>query len=282
MARQHRLLAALTLSAFLVGTAAIAQPAPQNDGLNATLWVQNSIEFKANSVMAFALAKMRLDEALHDTGWTAAPLEQTNAYHNLPPAIIADVDETLMDNSPYQAWTAQTGNEFSPKTWTAFVNSATSLAVPGAVEFLKYAQSKGVKIFYVTNRTAEEEAGTRRNMAALGFPIETAFDNVLTSREKPDWTSAKSTRRAFVAKDHRILLLIGDNYGDFSDEYRGTVAERQKSYEANQWHFGKDWIMVANPQYGSFESAPFKHDFKLSEDERRKAKRAVLQPWNGQ
>ena len=29
---------------------------------------------------------------------------------------------------------------------------------------------------------------------------------------------------------------------------------------------------------GSFESAPYKHDFKLSEDEKRKAKREALQP----
>ncbi len=280
MRYQHSLLAAFALSACLAAPA-LAQPAPQNDMLNAVLWTQKSVEFKGNALTAFTLAKLRLDEALHDTGWTAAPVEQTNAYHNLPPAIIADVDETLMDNSPYQAWQAVGNNEFDPKSWTAFVNSGTSLAIPGAVEFLKYAESKGVKIFYVTNRTAEEEPGTRKNMAALGFPVDPVIDTVLTSREKPDWTSAKSTRRAYIAKDYRVLLLLGDNYGDFTDDYRGTEEQRMASYEANKWHFGKDWIMIANPQYGSFESAPFKHDFKMSEDDRRKAKRATLKPWNG-
>jgi len=279
-AAPRRTLAALASAAALFALALPAQGAdPADDGLNATLWTQKSIEYKGAALTAFTLARIRLDQALADRNWTAAPGEQSGAYQDKPPAVVLDVDETIMDNSGYQAWTVTAGTRFDPKTWTAYVNSQTSLAIPGAVEFTKYAESKGIKVFYVTNRTKEEEPGTAKNMEALGFPMGGNVDTLLTSREQPDWTSAKSTRRAHIAKDYRILLNLGDNYGDFSDDYRGDEAARLKSFEANKDRFGKEWIMLPNPTYGSFESATFNHDFKKTPDEQRTAKRNALMPW---
>ncbi len=76
-----------------------------NDNLNAVLWDQTSVEFKANALGAYALGRVRLDEALADKTWTAAPVEQTGAFQDLPPAIILDVDDTVLNTSAYQAWT---------------------------------------------------------------------------------------------------------------------------------------------------------------------------------
>jgi acid phosphatase len=262
--------------------AAAAPAPPANDLLNATLWMQKSVEYKATALAAFALARMRLDQALADPKWTALiPKEQGEGYQALPPAIIVDVDETVLDNSGYQAWMTTKGTTFDPKTWNAYVTSMTSVAIPGAVEFVRYADSKGVRVFYVSNRTAEEEAATRTNLEKVGFPVGGPIDTVLTARERPDWGSAKGTRRAFVAKDYRVLLNLGDNFADFVDEYRGTEAERLVVLEQHQARWGREWIMLANPTYGSFESAPFKHDFKLSDADRRKAKREALQAWPG-
>ncbi|MCC6470971.1 MAG: 5'-nucleotidase, lipoprotein e(P4) family [Alphaproteobacteria bacterium] len=267
---------------------ALAAPAGAQDSgargdlLNATLWMQKSVEYKAATLAAFTLARMRLNQALADRKWTGAPDEQKGDFHNLPPAVVLDVDETLVDNSGYQAWMAVKGASFTPGTWTAFVNSETAKAIPGAVEFCKYAESKGVKVFYISNRTAEEEPATRRNMEKLGFPMGGNVDTVLTSREQPDWTSAKSTRRAYVAKSYRILLNLGDNFGDFTDAYRGTEAERLKVFEANKDRWGREWIMLPNPTYGSFESAAFNHDFKKTQAEQNKAKLEALEPWKGQ
>jgi len=271
------ILAAALLSAAPVG----AQDPPANDLLNAVLWMQRSVEYKASALSAFALARLRLDQALADPNWTAAPKEQTGNYQSLPPAVILDIDETIVDNSGYQAWMALKDTTFDPKTWNAYVNTVSSLAIPGAVEFAKYAERKGVKVFYISNRTVEEEEATRKNMANLGFPLDDKIDTVLTTRERPDWTSAKGTRRAHVAKSYRVLLNLGDNFGDFVDEYRGTEAERLKVFEDHKDRWGREWIMLANPAYGSFESAPFKHDFKLSNADKRKAKRSVLDAWTG-
>jgi 5'-nucleotidase (lipoprotein e(P4) family) len=277
-----RWLAALLLIAALpVATPARAQDPPANDLLNAVLWMQRSVEYKASALTAFSLARLRLDQALADRNWTAAPREQTGAYQSLPPAVVLDIDETIVDNSGYQAWMALKDTTFDAKTWNAFVNTVSSTAIPGAVDFARYAEAKGVKVFYISNRTAEEEPATRKNLEKLGFPLDDKIDTVLMTRERPDWTSAKGTRRAHVARTYRILLNLGDNFGDFVDEYRGTEAERLKVWEDNKDRWGREWIMLANPSYGSFESAPYNHDFKLSNGDKRKAKRAVLDAWPG-
>jgi 5'-nucleotidase (lipoprotein e(P4) family) len=282
--KSHALMLAVAAVAGIVVTAvpsAFAQDAvPENDLLNATLWVSNSIEYKANTLALYQLAKVRLDEALADKNWTAAT-EQTGAYQDLPPAVILDADETAIDNGGYESWLIVSGNSFSGKTWDAWTKAAEAKAVPGAVEFTKYADSKGVKVFYVTNRNADQEDATRKNMGALGFPMGGNVDTFLMSKEKEDWTSKKGTRRAFVAKDYRVLLLIGDNYGDFSDDYGGSEADRLASLQANMAHVGHDWIFIANPEYGSFESAPFMGDYKKSPDERRKLKIDALPAWSG-
>jgi acid phosphatase len=271
---------AFAVASLTVAGAAFAQ-APQNDLLNATLWMQRAVEYKANSLGAFALAKIRLEQALADENWTGAPAEQSGNYQKLPPALILDLDETLIDNSRFQAWMTLKDTTFTPQVWTKFVNAQVSEAIPGALDFLKFADSKGVKLFYVSNRTAEEEEATRKNLERLGFPMGGNVDTFLMTRKKPEWGSAKGTRRAFVAKDYRVLLMFGDNLGDFVDSYRGSEAERLKVFEQNRERWGREWIMLANPAYGSFESAPFGHDYKKSADEQRAAKRAVLDAWSG-
>ncbi|TAJ26083.1 MAG: 5-nucleotide phosphatase [Reyranella sp.] len=276
---------ALVLTAVLAafsGTPARAQDAvPASDMLLATLWTQRAIEYKANALTVFTLARIRLDEALADKSWTAAPGEQKGDFQNLPPAVILDVDETLIDNSRYQVWMLKNNQSFSTKTWNEFCAAQISTAIPGAVEFVKYADSKGVKIFYITNRDAVTEKDTRENMQKLGFPMGGNVDTFLMQNEQPGWGSAKSSRRAVVTKDYRVLLNIGDNFGDFDDRYRGSEADRIKAYEADMPYWGKQWLMIANPTYGSFDTAPFGHDFKKPREEQRKSKWDVLEGWSG-
>jgi 5'-nucleotidase (lipoprotein e(P4) family) len=275
-------LAGLVLAAALAATFAQAQTAPPpNDMLLAMLWMQRSVEYKANALSVYALAKIRLDEALADKHWTAAPIEQKGAYQALPPAVILDIDETVLDNSLYEVWLMKSDQSFSTKTWNAFVATQTSLPIPGAVEFAKYADSKGVKVFYITNRGVEVEADTRQNMDRYGFPMGGNVDTFLMQGEKPDWASAKGTRRAVVTTGYRVLLNIGDNFGDFDDSYRSSEDDRLKAFEANRARWGRQWLMLANPSYGSFESAIFGHDFKKSREEQRKAKNDVLEGWPG-
>ncbi len=258
-----------------------AQELAPNDNLNAVLWTQRSVEFKGNAMTVYALAKIRLDQALADKKWTAAPVEQKGDFANLPPAVVLDVDETVLDNSAYQVWNIKAGTSFNLKTWNEFCDAKISRAIPGSVEFTKYAESKGVKVFYVSNRDATVEKSTRENMEKLGYPMGGNVDTFLMQNEQKEWGSKKGVRRAFIAKDYRILLEFGDNFGDFDDRYSSSEADRVKFFEENKERWGREWLVIANPTYGSFEAAPFGFNYKQSDAEKRKAKEGVLEGWNG-
>jgi len=278
---RNRILVLGAVAIALSSGAARAQDAVPNDLLIAALWTQRSVEFKGNAMTVYALAKLRLDQALADKSWTAAPAEQKGDFANLPPAVVLDVDETVLDNSLYQVWTIKAGTSFSEPTWNQFCAAQVSRAIPGSVEFTQYAESKGVKVFYVTNRAASTEKDTRENMQKLGYPMGGNVDTFLMQNEQPGWGSQKGTRRAFIAKDYRILLSFGDNFGDFDDRYRASEADRQKFFEENKARWGREWLVIANPTYGSFDSAPFGHDYKKSPADQRKAKWDAIEGWSG-
>ncbi len=281
MSTRKTLILGVLLAALSGGAVQAQETRPAHDMLLANLWMQRAVEYRANALTVYALARIRLDEALADKNWTAVPAEQKGDFQNLPPAVVLDVDETVLDNSKYEVWLMRADQSFSTKTWNQFCAAQISIAIPGAVEFTKYAEAKGVKVFYVTNRGAETEKDTRENMQKLGFPLGGNVDTFLMQGEKPDWTGAKSTRRAAIARDYRVLLNIGDNLGDFDDRYRTSEADRVKAFEAGMPYWGKQWLMLANPTYGSFDTAPYGHDFKKSREEQRKAKWDVLEGWAG-
>jgi 5'-nucleotidase (lipoprotein e(P4) family) len=150
-----------------------------HENLNAVLWVQTALEYEAATRQAYWLAQQQLDRALADPTWTAAP-EQTGDAASLPPAVIVDIDETVLDNSYYQARMIRDNTAYSEDTWGPWVKEARATAIPGAREFAEYATEKGVTIFYVTNRMADLEEATRKNLAAEGFPLASDIDTVLT------------------------------------------------------------------------------------------------------
>ena len=269
---------AAALTAVLSGPA-VAQEVPQNDLLNATVWMETSVEYKATAVQLYKLAQMQLDAALADEAWTAVADKQGDDYKSQPVAIVADLDETVLDNGDYEASLVARGSSYTSKEWATYVQGKTSKAVPGALAFMKYADSKGVKIFYVSNRKNPDKEATIANLKALGFPMGGNVDTVLLRGDKEEWGSAKENRIAYVAKDYRVVLLMGDNLGDFTDKAEGSLEERAAFYEDSADHWGHDWIMFPNPEYGSWESATFGGDWKKSEDQRRQEKIDSLEPW---
>ena len=237
-------------------SAAPAEVTGTHENLNAVLWVQSAIEYEASALQAYRLAQLQLDAALKDPGWTAAIEQQTSDSSTLPPAVIVDVDETVLDNSYYQARMVRDGTAFSAATWDAWVQEERATAIPGARDFAQYATERGVTVFYITNRTQNIEEATRRNLAAEGFPIVEGEDTVLTRGERPEWkASAKGPRRAHVAQRFRVLLLIGDDLGDFVVDASGTPEERRARTAPHEEWWGRRWIMLPNPTYGSWEIA---------------------------
>ena len=229
-----------------------AAAAAEHPTLYATLWIQTAAEYRAIAWQAYTAARSSLARALEDTTWTAAIEQAGTGYGGLPPAIILDVDETVLDNSPNQARMIRSGGEFEPESWTRWVEESRAPPVPGAPEFLALADSLGVTVFYVTNRDAPHEAATRRNLEAAGLPLEPDVDTILLRGERDDWVSDKSSRRRAVAERYRIILLVGDDFNDFVAANLPR-AERDRLVERYRDRWGERWIVLPNPIYGSWE-----------------------------
>lgn len=260
--KQFQLIAALAV--LSVGCAhstdvAVPSPAPcpeseclrTHENLDATLFLQTAVEYDAIAIQTFRMARELAEEALEDPSWTAV---DGSSGAGLPPAVIVDVDETVLDNSPYQARLILDDEEFGRESWKAWVDEAGAPPIPGAVEFARWAEASGITMFYVTNRRDYEEEPTRRNLAAVGFPIRADIDTVLTRDERTEWGSDKTTRRAHVARDFRVLLLIGDDFGDFLPRTWTGVASRHEMLLANEERWGRQWLVLPNPTYGSWMS----------------------------
>jgi acid phosphatase len=155
-----RWIAPLVMAAALGWVApAHAQDPRANDRINAVLWMPRSVEYQAASLGAFVLARIRLEQALTDPSGTAAPKEPIGADPSLPPAVVLDADETILANWGYEAWMIAKDTTVDPKTWTAYVDSVSSLAIPCAVDFARDAEARGVKVFDVSNRHRRGRGG---------------------------------------------------------------------------------------------------------------------------
>jgi acid phosphatase len=231
------------------------------DGLKAVYWLQQSAEYEASVDLAYDMARIQLDRALADPSWTATA-QQKGDYSKKPPAVILDVDETAMSGSAYQAYLATSGNTHSWTMLSKFFTSPGSVAIKPALDFTNYAASKGVEVFYVTNRRDNVKEATRRNLIEEGFPVSDKVDTVLLVGEKEDWGSKKEVRWAHIAQDYRVLLLIGDNLGDVAEGIYDTPEARMKIVEDNRDMIGTKWIMLPNPLYGSWEGSVYGQDYR--------------------
>jgi acid phosphatase len=261
------------------GAAIGAEVAASQDLLAATLWVQTAEEYRGLARQSYRLAAQRLEAALADPRISALIGDQTGAGSNLPPAVILDIDDTVLDNSPFEARLILDRQPYTTEAWYQWCREEKAEAIPGALAFVRTVEARGVAVFYVTNRDAELEAATRRNLQKLGFPEEPAAeDRILSRGELPDWGSEKESRRRLIAERYRILLLVGDDLGDFVAGARATVEERHRLAAAHEERWGREWILLPNPMYGSWERALLRAEDPSSNKTPRELKRDALKP----
>lgn len=254
-----------------------------DDNLNAVLWVQRSAEYRALTTQTFRAAADHLDAALAEKNWDAlVPGERDNADDSagLPPAVILDVDETVLDNSPYQARLVRDGLEYNEVTWAAWVAEKKARAVPGVVEFAKAAQAKGVTLLYLSNRAEHLQAATLANLRAEGLPVkdESVFLGLGTFVEGCEQNgSEKLCRRRLAGRQYRVLMQFGDQLGDFAEIVANTPQGRDQVLEAHRDWFGERWWMLPNPTYGSWEPALFNNAWDQPRETRRQSKHDALE-----
>jgi len=228
-------------------------------------WVRTSAEFNALSLQAFAAASEDLDKFLADRAWSAMP-QQINAAE-LPPAIITDVDETMVSNVEFQATYEPPFANYKLDDWNA---ATVATPLPGAVDFVARAQAAGVTVFFLTNRPCEAKAGvddpcpqkavTVQDLREAG--IDADPEHVLLSNEQPGWDREKLVRREHIAESYRIIMLLGDDLGDFIACTRhkplapctqsATMASRDADVAEHARYWGEGWYILPNPMHGSW------------------------------
>lgn len=220
---------------------------------DALTWVQNSAEYKLLARQTYGLALTQLSVGVQDRKWSADEVQVADGgFEDKTPAVILDCDETVLDNSFYNARNVVTGKQYDRDAWNDWCVEGRAEAVPGALEFIKAAEGLGVKIFYITNRQDVVKDVTIKNLNKLGFKCDE--HNVFTKNEAEGRGHDKVSRRAMVAKDHRIVLLIGDNMGDLCSgmSVPNTKRRNEVALEKSEM-LGSRWIMIPNPVYGSWQ-----------------------------
>jgi len=260
-------------------TAAAVEPAA-NDNLNATAWLQTAVEYRLIAAQTYRAALAQLDRALQTPDWDALTRDDRDTpATGLPPAVIVDIDETVLDNSPYQARLVRDGRDYDDPSWDAWVHERKAKPVPGALEFAQAAAARGVTVFYLSNRAVHLEESTLANLRAVGFPIDSreqflGLGYLVEGCEQHG--SDKGCRRRHVGRTHRVLMQFGDQIGDLVSLTAKTREGREQAVAPYLDWVGERWWLLPNPSYGSWEPALFNNDWSLPPAERRRLKLQAL------
>lgn len=201
---------------------------------------QQSAEVRALQLQAYTLAKLRLQEAI------------AKADDPAKLAVVTDLDETAIDNTPLLVRDMQKCHVYDTwDTWGDWELHGKPALIPGAMEFFDFADKAGVAIYYISDRFGEPEnkAASIATLKELGFP-QVSDDHVLL------YGTSKAERREVVAKDHQIVLLLGDTLHDFDGVFRKAPTDvKRAEVDKNAAHFGADWIVLPNATYGDWSTA---------------------------
>ena len=233
-----------------------------NGDVASLLWVQTASEYRANALQTYNVAADALVEAMNDPARTAM-LEQHSDYMDLPPAVVMDIDETVLDNSPFQVRLLEKGKKWNSEAWDAWVALRAATAVPGAVDFINQAGDKGIAVIFISNRACTprqadndpcpQETDTMENLRKAGVE-RVSRDRILLKNERSGWTSEKESRRQYIARSYRVIMLFGDDLGDFLPNVKSHVTPEERAGLVQKYkdYWGRKWFVLANPEYGSW------------------------------
>jgi len=228
--------------------------------VSTTVWYQKSAENRALYYQCYNYAKLALDNQLRDI------------KGNKKPAVVLDIDETVLNNSPYQGMLIHKGLSYETKTWKQWTKLAKAKALPGAVEFTNYAKSKGCEVFYVSNRENDEKEATILNLKNENFPY--ADDKHLFLRINKE--SSKIPRYNFIAEEYQILLFIGDNLSDFENVFENRTSNYGfDDADSLKDFFGEKFILLPNPMYGDWEKAIYGGKYPANAEKSKLLKQAI-------
>lgn len=254
------------LAAWLpLAASAAPPPVEQRELLGGVLWLQQAPEARLATQSIYRNATDMLKRAIAAPDSAAVEQRGQEGIAALPPAVIVDVDETMLDNSPFEAHMVRDGAQFDEAAWARWIGMRSAAAVPGALDFAKAVDKAGARIFYVTNRECaagenraespcKAKADTMANMAKLGFPRADDAEAFLLKGERPDWRTDKTSRRQHVAARYRIVMMAGDDMRDFLSPAQAHAlhARDRELVKLAESEIGRRWFVIPNPMYGSW------------------------------
>ena len=246
------------------------QPTDNEYTVGAVLFTRRSAEYRALAYQAFNIARERLDADFDKKNLKKLPKDDRKR----PRAIAVDIDETVLDGSASQVFRIINKKPYTRQDRHDWQEKHPSKAIPGALDFINYAVSKGVKVFYISNRDEVQLQATIDNLVAAGFP-DVSSENVLLRGS----VGSKEPRRQKIAETYRLVLLMGDNLDDFSDAFeRRSTEERFAETDNARDLWGKRFIVLPNPMYGTWESAIYGYESLTDEQKAQKRAEALELP----
>lgn len=265
MTMRYQFILSITILIFTIAcepkTPAVVEYDPRRDLSEelsgAVIWYQNSAEMRMSYYQAYNHGKLLLKSKL------------ASADSKQPKAVVLDLDETVLDNSPYEGMLIQKGITFSSNTWKEWVAMGSAELLPGAQDFLNFADSAGVEIFYISNRTVDGLGSTLENLNRYNLPNADSAHVLL----KED-TSDKTARRNIVNENYEIILFLGDNLTDYSQMYADRNEKMAKDLvDENKMELLNNFVMFPNPMYGEWESAIYRNDWSIADSTKLRMRR---------
>ena len=214
--------------------------------VGAILYMQKAAEYRALAYQAYNIARWQLDADFEKKNLKKLPKPERKK----PRAVMVDIDETVLDNSPANAFLVKNRRPFNTTDWYAWGEMRKAKPIPGAVDFLNYANSRNVRIFFVSNRDEVQKQATIDNLKSAGFANVSAENVLLRNGD-----SSKEPRRQQILAKYRIVFSMGDNLDDHSVAFENrSVADRFADVDKAKDLFGKKYILLPNAMYGTWEN----------------------------
>jgi 5'-nucleotidase (lipoprotein e(P4) family) len=217
---------------------------PQESRLLANMYMITAAEYRACCLQTYRLAEERLKEKL---------CCRTNATR--APAVLMDLDETVFDNSGFQTVLYRDRLVYRDELWEPWERDFAHEVrlIPGARQFIEKAEAACVTVIYMSNRNVRTRESTVNALKHNGINV----DNIHNRLELKSDSSDKTARRSRTAERFDVLLTVGDNLRDFSEEFKvgpnTTIASRFKAVDEHAARWGNDWFILPNCCYGEWE-----------------------------
>ncbi|NEB78668.1 Secreted acid phosphatase [Streptomyces sp. SID14478] len=160
--------------------------------------------------------------------------------HGDKPAVVFDIDDTLLLSLDYEI---STNYVYNNDSWAAYVAEADRPAVFGTPALIRYAESKGVEVFYNSGLKESQRAAAVENLKKVGIDADVDARHVFLkdAAHPPAYLSGCATAGTwncttvqYKAGTRRHIESLGydivGNFGDQQSDLDGGHADKKYKF----------------------------------------------------